>query len=120
MKNDRQSICFINCAIEAYGDRWSLIIIRDMAFYEKRTFGEFLKSPEGISTNILANRLLHLESSGLIDKRKCSDDGRAYIYSLTNKGESVKPILEKMMVWGKESSLNKYNEHKSITVKHKD
>ncbi len=116
MNDECQRVYFINAAIEAFGDRWSLIIIRDMVFYEKRAFGEFLKSPEGISTNILANRLLHLESSRLIDKRKCSDDGRAYIYSLTNKGKSVKPILEKMMVWGKESSLNKYNEHRNITV----
>ena len=89
----------MNYAVELFGDRWLLLIIRDLLFNGKQTFGEFLASPEGIARNILAARLKALESSGLIDKRPAPDDGRKDIYSLTEKGRRLLPVLTAMSDW---------------------
>src|SRR5216117_155764 len=72
----RRSDCPVNFAVEALGDKWSLVILRDIIFWGKHAYGEFLKSDERIATNILANRLEYLESEGLISKTHDPNDRR--------------------------------------------
>ena len=81
------------------GDRWSLLIIRDMMLLGSRTFKEFLGSYEGIATNILANRLRRLEAYGIIRTQRDPSDGRKLIYQLTPKGIDLAPVLTEMVLW---------------------
>lgn len=81
------------------GDRWSLLIIRDMMLLGSRTFKEFLRSYEGIATNILANRLRRLEAYGIIRTERDPFDGRKLIYQLTPKGIDLAPVLTEMVLW---------------------
>ncbi|AFY60895.1 putative transcriptional regulator [Synechococcus sp. PCC 6312] len=96
----RRSSCPIACSLDLIGDRWTLLVIRDMMFFGKHRFEEFLESPEGISTNILANRLKQLEELGLIKKEPYSNHARRMNYALTERGESLRPVLRAMVVWG--------------------
>lgn len=95
-RNDRRSDCPVNFAVEAVGDSWSLLVIRDMVFNDKRSYSELLNSLERISTNILANRLKSLAENGLIEK---VGSGRSGKYSLTAKGLGLIPLLLEMVVW---------------------
>src|ERR1700720_747667 len=81
------------------GDRWSLLIIRDMMVRGSRTFKEFLGSDEGIATNMLADRLRRLEAHGIIASEPDLADGRKFIYSLTPKGIDLAPVLTEMVLW---------------------
>jgi DNA-binding HxlR family transcriptional regulator len=81
------------------GDRWSLLIIRDMMLLGHRTFKEFLGSYEGIATNILADRLRRLEAYGIIATEPDPSDGRKLIYTLTPKGIDLAPVLTEMVLW---------------------
>jgi DNA-binding HxlR family transcriptional regulator len=98
-KYQRRSACPINFALETFGDPWSLLIIRDMIYFGKRTYGEFLDSEEGIATNILANRLVHLEQQGILEKKRLETERRKEIYVLTEKGLDLIPILVEMANW---------------------
>ena len=95
----RRSDCPINFALETFGDMWSLLIIRDMVYFGKKTYGEFLASDEGIATNILASRLVHLEQQGLLVKKPDETDKRKEVYLLTEKGLALIPILLEMAGW---------------------
>ena len=95
----RRSGCPLNASIEMLGDRWSLLIIRDMMVRGFRTFKEFLESHEKIATNILADRLRKLESNGIIAVAPDPSDGRKSIYSLTPKGIDLAPVLTEMVLW---------------------
>jgi DNA-binding HxlR family transcriptional regulator len=95
----RRSGCPLNASIEMLGDRWSLLIIRDMMLRGSRTFKEFLGSYEKIATNILADRLRRLESSGIITTQPDPTDGRKLIYLLTPKGIDLAPVLTEMVLW---------------------
>lgn len=94
-----RSDCPINFSLEAVGDPWSLLIVRDIAFWGKRTFGEFLRSGEGIATNILSVRLRKLESDGILTKAVDQDDKRRDIYSLTEKGLDLIPVVMELGAW---------------------
>jgi DNA-binding HxlR family transcriptional regulator len=85
--------------MEMLGDRWSLLIIRDMMLRGFRTFKEFLNSHEKIATNILADRLRRLESYGIITTRPDPADGRKLTYLLTQKGIDLAPVLTEMVLW---------------------
>lgn len=98
-KGGLRSHCPVNFGLETFGDRWSLLILRDIIFRGKRTYGEFLKSEEGFATNILAARLEHLLESGILAREKDANDGRKDIYSLTEKGLDLIPLLFEMMLW---------------------
>lgn len=100
MPPERRSACPIACALDLIGDRWTLLIIRDMLFFNKQRFEEFLESPEGISTNILTNRLKMLEEFGLVEKHRYSSHSRRMNYSLTDYGRSLRPVLKAMLAWG--------------------
>jgi len=95
----RRSGCPLNASVEMLGDRWSLLIIRDMMLLGYRTFKEFLNSHERIASNILADRLLRLENYGIIACARDPSDGRKQIYSLTPKGLGLAPVLTEMVLW---------------------
>ena len=97
--SQRRSGCPLNASVEMLGDRWSLLIIRDMMLLGYRTFKQFLNSHEHIASNILADRLKRLESFGIITSRADSADGRKLIYSLTRKGQDLAPVLTEMVLW---------------------
>jgi DNA-binding HxlR family transcriptional regulator len=95
----RRSGCPLNASVEMLGDRWSLLILRDMMLRGFRSYKEFLTSYEGIATNILADRLRRLEAYGIIRTQPDSSDGRKLIYSLTAKGIDLAPVLTEMVLW---------------------
>jgi DNA-binding HxlR family transcriptional regulator len=98
-KGALRSHCPVNYGIEAFGDRWALLILRDIIFRGKRTYGEFLKSEEGFATNILASRLEHLVASGILHKGGDEADGRKALYTLTEKGLDLIPVIFEIMRW---------------------
>jgi DNA-binding HxlR family transcriptional regulator len=95
----RRSGCPLNASVEILGDRWSLLIIRDMMLRGFHTFKQFLESYERIATNILADRLRRLETHGIIAAERNPSDGRKLIYSLTAKGIDLAPVLTEMVLW---------------------
>jgi len=95
----RRSDCPINFAVEVLGDRWSLMILRDIVFWGKRTYGAFLGSGESIATNILASRLRHLEEEGLIERSADEHDRRKDRYDLTENGIALIPTLVELTCW---------------------
>jgi DNA-binding HxlR family transcriptional regulator len=95
-RTGRRSDCPINFALETFGDTWSLLVIRDLMFRNKTTYTEFLRSEEGIATNILSSRLRRLEDCGLIRKRG-SDRNAAY--ALTLKGVDLLPAMAEIVSW---------------------
>ena len=95
----RRSGCPLNASVEMLGDRWSLLIIRDMMLRGFKTYKEFLQCYEGIATNILADRLRRLVGYGIISARQDPLDGRKTIYRLTRKGIDLAPVLTEMVLW---------------------
>lgn len=95
----RRSACPLNASVEMLGDRWSLLILRDMMLREFRSFKEFMECYEGIATNILADRLRKLVSYGIITAEPDPSDGRKLIYRLTRKGIDLAPVLTEMVLW---------------------
>jgi DNA-binding HxlR family transcriptional regulator len=95
----RRSNCPISFALDIFGDRWSLLIIRDILYGRKATFGEFLESNEKISTNILADRLRRLEGAGIIERAPLVEGKRNIPYRLTEKGLRLEPVLQAMARW---------------------
>jgi DNA-binding HxlR family transcriptional regulator len=94
-----RSGCPLNASVEILGDRWSLLIIRDMMLRGFRSYKQFLESYEGIATNILADRLRKLIAHGIITIERDPSDGRKTIYSLTAKGKDLAPVLTEMVLW---------------------
>ncbi|HEY2798721.1 MAG TPA: helix-turn-helix domain-containing protein [Thermoanaerobaculia bacterium] len=95
----RRSDCPINFAVEVLGDRWSLVILRDIVFWGKRTYGELLRSDERIATNVLASRLRHLEKEGVIQRSPDVHDRRKDRYDLTESGIALIPLLVELTCW---------------------
>jgi DNA-binding HxlR family transcriptional regulator len=95
----RRSDCPLNASVEILGDRWSLLIIRDMMLRGFRSYKEFLESYERIATNILADRLQKLITHGIIATHSNPSDGRKLIYTLTPKGIDLAPVLTEMVLW---------------------
>jgi DNA-binding HxlR family transcriptional regulator len=98
-KDGLRSHCPVNFGLEVFGDRWSLLILRDMVFRGKKTYGEFLASEEGIATNVLAARLERLTAEGILRRERDEADGRKELYSLTGKGLDLIPMLFEMIAW---------------------
>ena len=94
-----RSNCPINYVLETFGDRWTLLIVRDLMFNNKNTYGAFLESAEGISTNILAERLKRLEDHGIVDKAVDADNRSRVNYSLTQKGKDLVPVMLEIAAW---------------------
>ncbi len=100
--HQRRSDCPINFALETFGDPWSLLLIRDIVYFGKKTYGEFLDSEEGMATNILASRLARLEEQGILMKKPSEQDKRKEEYVLTEKGLGLIPVLVEMANWSAE------------------
>jgi DNA-binding HxlR family transcriptional regulator len=102
MNDEHRSGCPINLTLEVVGDKWSLLILRDMIFGNRRHFRELLtKSAEGIASNILADRLKRLLDEGIISKSEDPTHKQKAVYRLTEKGIELLPVLAQMAVWGR-------------------
>ncbi|WP_301162054.1 helix-turn-helix domain-containing protein [uncultured Winogradskyella sp.] len=99
-KDKNRSNCPISCSLELWGDKWSLLIIRDLMLAKQCTYGDFLKSEEKISTNILAARLKTLEQHMVIEKLEHPNSKSKVLYKLTKKGIELLPILVEINLWG--------------------
>ena len=98
-QSKKRSECPISCSLDIWGDKWSLLIIRDLMFANKCTYGDFLKSPEGIASNILASRLQTLEENEILEKLDHPESKAKFLYKLTQKGIDLLPILVEMYLW---------------------
>ncbi len=110
-----RSDCPLNFALEIFGDKWTLLIIRDMMFFNKCYYSEFLEAAEGISTNILADRLAMLEAEGLITKKKSTEHKQKFVYKLTQKSIDLVPVIMAMGLWSEQYG-KKLNPHRDIIV----
>lgn len=112
-----RSGCPVSFALDFLGDKWTLLILRDMFLHDKRSYREFLKSDEGIATNILGNRLEMLEAQGFITSEIAPTNKSKVIYTLTAKALDLLPVMVEMSLWGaKHNPANDFNEpiHKEI------
>lgn len=100
----KRSDCPISSSLDIWGDKWSLLIVRDLMFKKQCTYGDFLKSDEKIATNILASRLLMLEEHGLISKQDHPDSKAKVLYKLTEKGIDLLPLLIEINLWAEKYS----------------
>ncbi len=100
MVQKQRSECIISCVLDLLGDKWSLLVIRDMLYAEKKRYGEFQDSPEGIPSNILADRLKRLEAANLITKQPYQKNPVRNEYIITDAGLELKVILDNMASWG--------------------
>lgn len=98
-KSMLRSDCPINYMLEYLGDKWTLLVIRDLVFEGKRFYKEFLASKEGIATNILSDRLKKLESIGIVSSKTYEKQRTQKVYTLTEKGIDLIPILVEIIVW---------------------
>jgi len=101
MAIQQKSLCPINLALEVIGDRWSLLIVRDLMFADKRHFREFLQSEEGISSNILTERLNTLVKHGVLSKTDDPTHKQKALYSLTPVGIDLLPVITQLGIWGR-------------------
>ncbi|HKD84803.1 MAG TPA: helix-turn-helix domain-containing protein [Terriglobales bacterium] len=99
-KSKRRSGCPVSVSLEIVGDRWSLLIIRDMMVRGYRSFKDFQESGEGIASNILSDRLRKLQIAGILDAEADTRDGRRVNYRLTEKGIDLAPVVLELLIWG--------------------
>ena len=104
--DNRQSGCPIAFTLDVIGDKWSLLIIRDMIFKGRRYFSEFLEAHEKIATNILTDRLKKLEDCEIISKTQNPEHQKKYIYELTPKGVALIPVILEIILWGTRNDPN--------------
>src|SRR5687768_11106235 len=98
-KAKKRSDCPVSCSLDVWGDKWSLLIVRDLMFAKECTYGDFLKAPEGIATNILASRLQVLEENKIIEKLEHPDSKAKVLYKLTRKGIDLLPLMIEINLW---------------------
>jgi len=99
MKSEFRSTCPIATALDIIGDKWSLLLVRDMLTIKKKTFKEFSESSEGIAPGILSSRLKWLEENGMLSKQKLPDNQKENIYLLTEKGIELAPVILELILW---------------------
>lgn len=116
----KRSDCPISNSLEVWGDKWSLLIIRDLMFYRERTYGDFLKSAEKIATNILASRLLSLEENDIISKSVHPDSKAKFLYQLTEKGIQLLPVIVEINLWAEKYYPIPEEQKKMLEEIHKD
>jgi len=108
MQNNFRSGCPIASTLDIVGDKWSLLIVRDMLVQSKKAFKEFSTSPEGIAPGILSSRLKWLEENDLITKQKLPDNQKENVYLLTEKGIELAPVITEIILWS-DKNLRKQN-----------
>ncbi|MEJ5091948.1 helix-turn-helix domain-containing protein [Sphingobacterium faecium] len=99
MDTKKRSDCPISSSLDIWGDKWSLLIVRDLMFAKQCTYGDFLKSGEKIATNILASRLQMLETNGIITKQDHPESKAKVLYKLTQKGVDLLPLMIEINLW---------------------
>lgn len=123
----KRSDCPISYALDFFGDKWALLIIRDLVFEEKTFYKDFLNSKEKIATNILSDRLKKLENCGFIESRVCEKPKTKKLYSLTQKGKDLIPVLIEMILWSSKHEtglavtdefLEKAKNHREAVINH--
>ena len=107
--------CPVRYSAGLIGDKWCLLLIRDLMFKGRRHFGDFLDDDETIATNILTDRLRWLVSSGIVDKSRDVNDGKRFVYTLTQKGRDLLPVMIEMFKWAQ-----KYDENTFVSQKYID
>ncbi|MGJ8559063.1 MAG: winged helix-turn-helix transcriptional regulator [Litorimonas sp.] len=115
-----RSNCPINFVLETFGDKWTLLIIRDLMFKGKQTFGEFAESDESISTNILTDRLRRLEAHEIVEKSVSPDNRSKLIYALTPKGKDLLPIMLEITAWSARHDEKTNTPHTFMDMFHAD
>lgn len=95
-----RSPCVISNVLDLFGDRWTFLILRDLFFFQKHEYKQFLESPESIATNILADRLKRLKNAAIIEEASHPTNKSRKLYYLTQKGKDLLPILIEMIIWG--------------------
>lgn len=117
--DNHRSHCPVNLTVEVFGDKWSLLILRDIMFEGKRHFREFLNSEEKIASNILTDRLSMLEREGILTKSQDPDHKQKHIYSLTEKGIDLLPLLVEIGAWSfKHKPVDRVkNKHAAMLIK---
>ena len=113
MKEFFRCSCPITSSLDIVGDKWTLVIIKQMLFEQKSTFKDFTESQEAIATNILSSRLKMMEKFRIINKGNRSNNKKTNIYTLTGKGLSFTPVLIELMLWSKE---NIYDLHPNLNL----
>lgn len=104
----RDTGCPIAFALDIFGDRWTLIVIRDMLMKNFRTYGQFLESDEKIATNILADRLRQLEAAGIVTRERDPENRRKVLYRLTEKGAELAPVMIELIRWSAKYDPNTF------------
>ena len=99
-KIEKRSDCPISYTLDILGDKWTLLILRDLVFTDKRYYKDFLSAGEGIATNVLSDRLKMLESFGIVASRQDEEIRTRKIYALTEKGKALVPLLVELWIWG--------------------
>lgn len=105
MRNEhkkRPSGCPIAFGLDTFGDRWSLLVIREIMLRGNKTYSQFMEADEAIASNILVDRLKHLEAEGIIVKTRDEENRRSYIYTLSKKGRDLAPIIIEIILWSGE------------------
>lgn len=115
----RRSDCPVNFAVETLGDKWSLVILRDIIFWGKHTYGDFLRSDEKIATNILATRLEYLDREGLIKKEPHPSDKRKDLFTVTDLGLELIPMLIEMIAWSAKNETWQTMDHNGTPEQHR-
>ncbi len=116
----RRSDCPISFALDIFGDRWTLLIIRDLIFKGKVHYGDFLESEEEIATNILADRLKMLEQVGILEKSQDPHIKTKYLYTLTEKGLDLLPVLIEIVLWSAKHDPKTAADKSFVAKAHKD
>ena len=96
----QRSTCPVSSSLDVLGDKWTLLILRDLVFAGKSTYGQFMQSAEKMATNILADRLAALEAHGLLTKAVAADKKSKFTYRLTEKGVDTIPLIVELVLWG--------------------
>jgi DNA-binding HxlR family transcriptional regulator len=111
-----RSDCPLNYGVEIFCDKWTLLIIRDLMFFGKRSYNEFLQSTEGIATNILADRLTMLEKEKIIQKKKDPEHKQKIIYHLTEKGIDLLPVIINIGLWSDKYATIQLNPNRAMII----
>jgi DNA-binding HxlR family transcriptional regulator len=119
-KITRRSMCPLSSTLDIMGDKWTLLIVRDLMFMGKKTYGEFLQSGEKIATNILADRLLILEKNGIVEKGAFPGNKVKNLYRLTPKGIDLMSTLVEIILWGDKYFDLPESVHRSVEEIRKD
>lgn len=100
---NRRSDCPISCTLDLIGDKWTLVVLRDLLFFDKTKFEELLASPENISSSVLTDRLHKLEKACLIEKAPYSTHRLRMSYTPTERGRTLTPVLNEIVKWGRKN-----------------